>query len=130
MQQIQVQERIKTRVVSPPQRSWKVALPQMQAFSFTLPALVLLAIFLIYPIGYVVYLSFQHWDLLGSPTYVGLRNFSTLFQDSDFIKSVGVTVFFVLLAVPAQVGLGLFLAVLLNDKFKGRTFFRAVFFLP
>lgn len=131
MQQIQVQEQVKVGTVKPRRRSWKATLRQLQAFSFTVPALVLLSIFLIYPIGYVVYLSFQHWDLLGSPTFVGLRNYNNiLFQSSDFLQAVGVTVFFVVLAVPAQVALGLYLAVLLNDKFKGRTFFRSVFFFP
>jgi len=131
MQIQQVQEQAKIRVVSPRQSNLKGIIRQVQAFSFTLPALVLLAIFLIYPIGYVVYLSFQRWDLLGSPTYIGLQNYNTiLFRDSSFLQSVGVTVFFVVLAVPAQVGLGLFLAILLDSQFKGRTFFRTVFFIP
>jgi len=131
MQIQQVQEQVKTGIVSPRQRSWKMALRQVQAFSFTVPALVLLAIFLIYPIGYIVYLSFQRWDLLGSPTFIGLQNYNTiLFKDSAFLQSVGATVLFVVLAVPTQVGLGLFLAILIENKFRGRTFFRAVFFLP
>lgn len=129
--QIQVQEQLKAGVVSPRQRTWKLALRQLQAFSFTVPALVLLAIFLVYPIGYVVYLSFQRWNLLGTPQFIGLENYNTiLFRDSSFLQSVGVTIFFVVLAVPAQVGLGLFLAVLLENEFKGRTFFRGVFFIP
>lgn len=131
MQIQQVQEQAKTRIVSPRQSHWKGIIRQVQAFSFTAPALVLLAIFLLYPIGYVIYLSFQRWDLLGTPTYIGLQNYNTiLFKDSSFLQSVGATVFFVVLAVPAQVGLGLFLAIMLDSKFKGRTFFRTVFFIP
>jgi len=129
--QIQVQEQVKTGIVSPRQRSWREFLRQWQAFSFTVPALVLLTIFLIYPIGYVVYLGFQRWNLLGSPVYIGLQNYHTiLFQDSSFIQSVGVTFLFVVLAVPTQIGLGLFLAILIESKFRGRTFFRTVFFIP
>src|SRR6266851_5439243 len=110
--QVQVQEQVKTGIVRPRQRTWKLAPRQLQAFSFTVPALVLLAIFLIYPIGYVVFLSFQRWDLLGSPQFIGLQNYNTiLFRDSDFFQSLGVTLFFVVLAVPAQVGLGLYLAI-------------------
>jgi ABC-type sugar transport system permease subunit len=112
-------------------RIWSKAFKQMQAFSFVLPVLVLLSLFLIYPIGYVVYLSFQRWDLLGTPQFIGLQNYHTIFfQDSSFLQSVGVTIFFVILAVPTQVGLGLFLALLLENNFRGRTFFRTVFFLP
>src|SRR6266581_4819299 len=131
MQQVQAQEQVKSRIVSQPRQSRKMILGQGQAFSFTVPALVLLAIFLIYPIGYVVYLGFQRWDLLGSPVYIGLQNYNTiLFQDSSFLQSIGVTFLFVVLAVPTQVGLGLFLAVLLDSEFRGRMFFRTVFFIP
>ena len=129
--QVQVQEQVKTGIVSPRQRSWKEFLRQWQAFSFTVPALVLLSIFLIYPIGYVVYLGFQRWNLLGTPVYIGLQNYNTiLFRDSSFLQSIGVTFLFVVLAVPTQVGLGLFLAILIESKFRGRTFFRIVFFIP
>jgi len=129
--QVQVQQQVKTGIVSPRQRSWKLALRQVQAFSFTVPALVLLSIFLIYPISYVVYLSFQHWNLLGNPRFIGLENYNTiLFRDSSFLQSIGATVLFVVLAVPTQIGLGLFLAILIENEFRGRTFFRAVFFIP
>lgn len=131
MQQVQIQKQVTARVTSQQRRSWREILQQGQAFSFVLPALVLLAIFLIYPIGYVVYLSFQRWDLLGTPQFIGLQNYNTiLFKDPSFFQSIGVTIFFVVLAVPAQVGLGLFLALLLENEFKGRTFFRSVFFFP
>jgi len=129
--QLQAQEQVKIETVSPTQRSVKTIRRQLQAFSFTVPALVLLAIFLLYPIGYVIYLSFQHWDLLGTPQYIGLENYVTIFfRDSAFLQSVGVTIFFVILAVPAQVGLGLLLAILIENEFRGRTFFRTVFFIP
>lgn len=131
MQQVQVRDQANTRGVSQRERTTKTILRQFQAFSFTLPALVLLAIFLLYPIGYVIFLSFQRWNLLGSPQFIGLQNYNTiLFRDSSFLQSVGATVLFVVLAVPTQVALGLFLAILLDTEFRGRTFFRAVFFIP
>ena len=129
--QIQAQEQVKIGTVSRTQRSVRTFRRQLQAFSFTVPALVLLAVFLLYPIGYVIYLSFQHWDLLGTPQFIGLQNYATIFfKDSAFLQSVGVTIFFVILAVPAQVGLGLLLAILIENEFRGRTFFRTVFFIP
>ena len=131
MQQVQVREQAKTRVVSPRQQRTNAIVQQLQAFSFTVPALVLLAIFLLYPIGYVIYLSFQRWNLLGTPKFIGLQNYVTiLFRNSSFVQSVGATILFVVLAVPTQVALGLFLAILLDSEFRGRTFFRAVFFIP
>jgi multiple sugar transport system permease protein len=129
--QIQVREQVKTGVVIPRRRTWKLAFNQLQAFSFTVPALVLLAIFLLYPIGYIVYLGFQRWNLLGTPAFIGLENFHTIFfVDPTFLQSVGVTIFWVVLAVPTQIALGLFMAVLIVDEFRGRTFFRTVFFTP
>jgi len=131
MQEVQVQEQVKVKSVSRTQRSVRAIRQQLQAFSFTVPALVLLAIFLLYPIGYVIYLSFQRWNLLGTPQFIGLQNYATIFfRDSAFLQSVGVTIFFVILAVPAQVALGLLLAILIENEFRGRTFFRTVFFIP
>jgi len=133
MQQAQVQEqgRVKAGVVGPQRRGLNIVLKQVQAFSFTAPALVLIAIFLVYPICYVVYLSFQRWNLLGTPVFIGLQNYHTIFfVDPTFLKSISVTALFVVLAVPTQVALGLLMAILIEDEFRGRTFFRTVFFIP
>jgi multiple sugar transport system permease protein len=131
MQQAQLQEGIKTSTIHPQGSSLVKLFRQVQAFSFTLPALVLLVIFLVYPIGYVVYLSFQRWNLLGTPKFIGLQNYHTIFfVDPSFLQSVGVSFLFVILAVPTQVALGLFMALLIEDDFRGRTFFRTVFFIP
>ncbi len=132
MQKVLSQEQVKISKGSQPYtRLLRATLRQLQAFSFTVPALVLLSIFLIYPISYVVYLSFQHWNLLGSPQFIGLTNYrAILAPGSDFLQSVGVTIFFVILAVPTQIAVGLFLAILLENAFPLRTFFRGVFFIP
>jgi multiple sugar transport system permease protein len=131
MAQVQVQEQVTTGMVSPRRSTWKIAFGQLQAVSFTIPALVLLSVFLLYPIGYVVFLSFQRWNLLGTPAFIGLENYHTIFfVDSSFLQSVVVTIFFVVLAVPTQIGLGLLMAILIEENFRGRTFFRTVFFIP
>lgn len=109
---------------------WREAREQLSAFSFVFPALALLSVFLLYPIGYVVYLSFQQWNLLGSPRPVGWENYAFLRDDARFLRAVWNTVYFVILAVPAQMILGLFLAVLLNNALTGRRWFRTIFFVP
>jgi ABC-type sugar transport system permease subunit len=91
---------------------------QLTAASFVVPAVVLLAVFLIYPIGYVVYISFHRWGILGDPVWIGLDNYRTIFGDGRFFRAVGVTVYFVALAV------------LLNTALVGRRWFRTVFFVP
>ncbi len=111
-------------------KHWRRFQENISAYTFVLPALILIAIFLFYPIGYVVYLSFHKWNLLGSPEYVGLDNYRFLNDHPMFSKTVWNTVTFVGLAVPAQMALGLFLAVLINKPIVGRDVFRTVFFIP
>ncbi len=106
---------------------------QLMNASFVMPALALMAVFLFYPIIYVVWLSFQKWNLLGSPKWIGLDNYTNIVSGSmqaDFVHSLLVSTVFVLLAMPAQILLGLLLAILLERELKGRTFFRASFFFP
>lgn len=100
-------------------------------FSFVLPATLLVAIFLIYPIAFVIYVSFHKWGILGTPQFVGLDNYLTIFKDKNFWQAVLNTVYYGVLAVPSQIALGLLLAVLVNKKnIFGRDIFRTVFFIP
>ncbi len=99
-------------------------------YGFVLPAIVLVSVFLLYPIGFVIFVSFHKWGILGTPKFVGLDNYLTIFQDPDFWQAALNTVYYMLLAVPTQIGLGLLLAVLLNKKFFGRGAFRTIFFIP
>ncbi|AHH99433.1 carbohydrate ABC transporter permease [Kutzneria albida] len=108
---------------------------------FTTPALVLLGLFLLAPILLAVWVSLLDWDgtrnpLAGGVPFVGLDNYRDLLtQDgllrTDFATSVRNTLYFVLLAVPAQTALAFGLAVAVNNKLlRGRTFFRTVFYFP
>jgi ABC-type sugar transport system permease subunit len=99
-------------------------------YSFIAPATVLLGAFLIYPIVYVIYISFNRWNILMAPTPVGLANYRYIFSDPRFWSSIVNTIYFVGLAVPFQMILGLFLAVLLNNKLAARGLFRTIFFIP
>ena len=100
-------------------------------YGFILPSLVLVAIFLLYPIGFVIYISFHKWGILGTPEFVGFKNFITIFNDDRFWRACLNTVYYMVLAVPTQIGLGLLLAVLVNRKdIPGRSFFRTAYFIP
>ena len=107
--------------------NWRNALA---GYGFVLPALVLVAVFLLYPIGFVIYISFHKWGILGEPEFVGFNNYVLIFKDDRFWQSIVNTVYYAVLAVPTQIGLGLFLAVLLNKKVFARDFFRTIFFIP
>jgi multiple sugar transport system permease protein len=96
---------------------------------FVLPYLVVLLVLLLVPLSLGIWLSFQDYDMLGGWSgSVGLDNFRNLLDDSIFRGTVRNTLVFVLLTTPAFVGLGLFLALALNDTLRRSAVLRAVFF--
>ncbi|WP_169083520.1 carbohydrate ABC transporter permease [Paenibacillus sp. PL91] len=83
------------------------------------------------PILYAFNVSVREWDLLSAEKpYVGLANFSALFKDEIFLRSIGNTFKFVLLGVPGQLLVGLFVALLLHNVQRLRGLFRTVYFIP
>lgn len=102
------------------------------AFGMATPAVVLLIVFLVVPVALAFTLAFTDAKLV-SPTparFVGLRNFTLLFHDPTFYKSLRNTAYFAAVVVPLQAGLALVLALLVNAKVRGVNFFRTVYFLP
>ncbi len=100
-------------------------------YSFVLPAIILVSIFLLYPIGFVLYISFHEWGILGKPEFVGFDNYVRIFKDKNFWTALGNTAYYLILAVPSQIGIGLLLAFLVNKKnLFARGVFRTIFFIP
>src|SRR6266581_3068594 len=104
------------------------------AWLFLAPCLIVVLGLIAYPFVSAILLSFQA-KLVGSPgVWVGLQNYQDLLFGRDlsaqFLQSVRVTVFFTLVADVLKFGLGMAMALLLHEQFRGRTFFRAPFFLP
>lgn len=97
------------------------------------PALLLLLLFLIIPVLLAFVLSFTNARLISPnpPRFVGLDNFVRAFTaDAVFTRSVINTFVFALVVVPVQAGFGLLLAVLVNQKLRGVTWYRVIFFVP
>lgn len=97
------------------------------------PAGILLVLFLIIPVLLAFGLSFTNARLISpnQPRFVGLDNFLRVFaMDPVFLQSAGNTALFALVVVPVQAGLGLLLAVLVNQRIRGVTAFRVIFFIP
>ncbi|ELS57498.1 putative ABC transporter membrane-spanning permease-sugar transporter [Streptomyces viridochromogenes Tue57] len=104
----------------------------LTALGMAAPAVVLLIVFVVVPLALTFALSFTDARLV-SPTparFVGLRNFTQLFQDPVFFKSLRNTAYFAAVVVPLQAGLALVLALLVDTKVRGVNFFRTVYFLP
>ncbi|MFJ2046664.1 carbohydrate ABC transporter permease [Paenibacillus taichungensis] len=104
---------------------------ETEAVLFTLPALIPLLIFWLGPLGYIVYLSFTDWDFMSpDKLFVGLDNYSYLLTNSEFYRSLKVTLLFGFgSVVPTIVG-GLALAMLMNSKIKSSGLFRTLLFSP
>jgi multiple sugar transport system permease protein len=104
--------------------------PDVVAYLFLAPYLLLFVVFLLAPAIWGIGISFTEWDILGSPTWVGLDNFRELAGDPLFHRSVVNTLYFVVLAAVPLIALGLALALLLNQRLRGRTVARTLVFLP
>lgn len=95
-----------------------------------LPTIIGLCVLNVYPLCRTVYMSFFKSGSFGKWTYVGLDNYVKMFQDESFWKVTKNTVVFMVMTVPVTVIIGLLIAVLLNQNIKGKTLFRAIYFLP
>ncbi len=99
-------------------------------YVFLAPFLLFMVLFMILPIFQGLYMSFFDWNALTPPSFVGLGNYQTMFQDSDFWSSLWHTVYFVIISTLPLVGLGLLIALGLNKPFRGKTVARGLFFFP
>lgn len=101
------------------------------AWFFLTPALILLGIFLIWPIAYLFYLSFTAGSFSSSGTYwVGLKNYLRLLLNPDFWQVLGNTTYFTIATVIPSLMIPLGLAVLLDQTLALRGFLRGAYFLP
>ena len=98
---------------------------------FVAPNLIAVATFMLFPLAFSLYMSFQNWDLFRPPKFVGLKNFAELFtSDPLFLIAILNTVIFTLGTVVPTVLISLVVAGALNRKVRGIGFFRTVVFLP
>jgi multiple sugar transport system permease protein len=91
-------------------------------------------LFLVLNIGsilYAAYISVWKWNVRTGPvTFVGIDNYVNALKDPIFQSAVANTLYYTVIWVPLTMALGLFLAVIVNQKIRGRTFFRGAFYFP
>jgi ABC-type sugar transport system permease subunit len=87
-------------------------------------------LFFVYPMGYAVYISRFDWGILGPLDSLGWDNYRHLWHDALFRRAIKNTLEYTLWVVPAQMALGLLLAVVVNQRIRFRTFFRGAFYFP
>ncbi len=94
------------------------------------PYLVFVIVFVLFPVFFCLYLTFQKWNIIAPMKFIGTGNYYRLFHDRLFWKAIVNTLKFLLLHIPLQLVVSLFLAYLLNQKIRAAAFFRASFFMP
>lgn len=102
----------------------------MTPYLFILPTAILVLSVAIYPMLYALRISFYRSELLAIGRFVGLGNYRALFQDPTTAWNFAASGIFVLGSVALSLGLGLLLAILLNERLKFRALFRAWILIP
>ena len=117
-------------VVSAPRSGyWKRNQRKHAPWLFLAPGLLMFLIYVIWPIGNSIWLSFFDWDGLGNKTWLGADNYVELMDDENFYISLKNNVIWLvlfMLAVPA----GLFIAIFLNQSVTGIRIYKSMFFFP
>ncbi len=97
---------------------------------FMLPAAAILIVFLTYPLGLGVWLGFTDTKIGRAGAWIGIENYIFLWDDSVTRLALFNTLFYTVVASAVKFFLGLWLAILLNEKIPFKTFFRSVILLP
>lgn len=113
-----------------PRKSRQRGADARAGYTFLLPWLLGFIALTVGPMISSLYLSFTNYNLFEPPEWIGLDNYTTLFQDERFLQSVGVTLSYVIFGTPLKLAAALAVAMLLNSKRKGQGFYRSAFYAP
>ncbi len=102
-----------------------------EGWFFLAPAFIHLCVFALIPIGFALYLSFFKVNLIrGEQSFVGLQNYSLAFAEESFLNALWNSAKFALMSVPFGLAIALAVAILVNQKLKGITIFRTIYYIP
>lgn len=97
---------------------------------YVAPALALVLVFFVVPLGMTAWMSLHNWPLLGVPRWIGLANYKALWNDRNFWNALAFTVRYTLAATVGLLGVGLALALLVEKPRRMAGAYRTAFFLP
>jgi putative chitobiose transport system permease protein len=98
-------------------------------YLFLTPALLVITVFVLYPIVAVVYYSFTDYNIVNPPVWVGLRNYQQLRVDPIFWQALSHSLIY-LIVTPILIFLSIILAIIVNRKLPAITMFRAMYYIP
>ena len=136
MQKAEVATMVPPMIGAQPTRSLRKLLGRdyQIAWLFLLPLLVVLIGLIAYPFVSAIWLSLQHKTVGGEATFVGMENYTNLLFSEQysavFRKSVWVSFVYVAVSISIKFVLGMSMALLLNETFRGRSLVRGILFLP
>ncbi len=100
-------------------------------YGFALIPIAVFGLFFIYPFIYAIYISFFHWGILGKQAGAsGTYNYAKVLHDPIFHTALTNIAEYTIAVVPLELALGLSLALLINQKIRGRNFFRSAYYFP
>ena len=102
-------------------------------YAFVLVPMAVFGLFFLYPFGYAIYISFFHWGILGKQPgtgSIGFHNYHQVVDDPIFRIAIKNTLEYTVGVVPLTMALGLSIALIVNQKLRGKNFFRSAFFFP
>jgi multiple sugar transport system permease protein len=102
----------------------------LAGYGFIAIPMVLFLVLNVFSILYAFYISTWEWGIRGAREFVGLQNFERLISDTNFHIAVRNSIYYAIVWVPLTMAIGLFLAVIVNQKLRGQTFFRSAFYFP
>jgi multiple sugar transport system permease protein len=97
---------------------------------FVAPAMIVVLAVIVFPWVYTIWMSLHEWKVGSPPTFVGLANYLRLPSDERFVESVGHTLLYTVLSVLLPLLFGTLAAVVFNNRFPMRGFFRGLFIMP
>lgn len=115
---------------SRPRRKRRSHLRQFEGLVYITPALALVVVFFMIPLGMTAWMSLHDWPLLGRARFVGLKNYVRLWSDSGFWQSLWFTVQYTVVATVSLMAIGLGLAFMVQGSRRGTAIYRTVYFMP
>lgn len=108
-------------------KKWKKVTPYL----FIAPWIIGFLVFTFGPLVFSMIMSLCDWPVIGDPTFVGLGNYVEMFtKDSQVVKSLLISIKYAAIFVPLNIGIALFLAMLISQPLKGIKIYRTIFYIP